>query len=241
MKRARDGPLFGPVPVYVVNEEQLPYAERIARKFIANNIPAAVVQVFDRASLATHMQALAEGVTFHSVVIHPHSEATRTIAFIGANIELDTVPAYEDLDPDTAIDFIQQQVVVAGDKRAKWYEQQEAKGKLRRKQAMLRAQLAKEEGSIAVSSAPRPPPPPSILGSVLSGPSPAVLSSLPAAPVVPLPAVPPLPPPPMPPMMPATPYGGQPPPPNGVAGALKQGGTAINIQSILNTLKRAKG
>lgn len=30
MKRARGGPLFGPVPIYVVNVEQLPYAERVA-------------------------------------------------------------------------------------------------------------------------------------------------------------------------------------------------------------------
>ena len=45
-------------------------------------------------------------------------------------------PAYEDLDPDIAIDFIQQQHRIAEDRQKKWYEQQEAKSKLRRKQVL---------------------------------------------------------------------------------------------------------
>uniref|UniRef100_A0A7S4GP14 Uncharacterized protein n=1 Tax=Eutreptiella gymnastica TaxID=73025 RepID=A0A7S4GP14_9EUGL len=134
MKRCRDDPIFGPVPVYVVNEEQTAYAERIAKKFVANKIPAAVVPIHDRTALATQMQVLAEGLTFQAIVIHPRSEADKTVAFIGANIESSQIPAYEDLDPDIAIDFIQQQHRIAEDRQKKWYEQQEAKSKLRRKQ-----------------------------------------------------------------------------------------------------------
>lgn len=156
MKRARGGPLFGPVPIYVVNVEQLPYAERVAKKFLANDIPAAVVHVTDRVTLGVQMQALAGGQTFHAVVIHPRSEADRTVAFIGANIESPQIPGYEDLDPDTAIDFIQQQQLIAEDKRDKWYEQHEARTKLRRKQVLLQTQLARE------GDAP-PPLPPSLL------------------------------------------------------------------------------
>ena len=55
MKRCRDDPIFGPVPVYVVNEEQTAYAERIAKKFVANKIPAAVVPIHDRCPAQMHV------------------------------------------------------------------------------------------------------------------------------------------------------------------------------------------
>ena len=45
-----------------------------------------------RTALATQMQVLAEGLTFQAIVIHPRSEADKTVAFIGANIESSQIP-----------------------------------------------------------------------------------------------------------------------------------------------------